>query len=94
MTLAGTSTQGPRHPRWMVVALFASLALNLVVVGATAGFVWRHRVLQAAGAPVLSPSLLSYASTLPSERHKELSARTEQQRQERASPAARTARSA
>ena len=83
MTLAATRTARPETPRWMKIALFGSLALNLIVVGATAGFAWRHHgILQAANAPQhLSPSLLSYASTLPPERHKELSARTEEQRQ-------------
>ncbi len=83
MTLTATRTARPATPRWMMIALFASLAINLVVVGATAGFVWRHNgVLQTANAPqLLSPSLLSYASTLPPERHKELSALTEEQRQ-------------
>lgn len=83
MTLAATRTARPETPRWMKIALFGSLALNLIVVGAAAGFAWRHHgVLQAANAPQhLSPSLLSYASTLPPERHKELSALTEGQRQ-------------
>lgn len=83
MTLAATASARTAAPRWMMLALFASLALNLIVVGATAGFVWRHHaVLQAADAPQhLSPSLLSYASTLSPERHNELSVRTEEQRQ-------------
>ena len=32
-----------RAPRWLLAALFASLALNLVVVGLVAGAVWRFR---------------------------------------------------
>ena len=82
MTLAATRTGRPATPRWMMIALFGSLALNLIVVGAAAGFAWRHNGVQAANASQpLSPSLLSYASTLSPERHKELSARTEEQRQ-------------
>jgi len=83
VTLAATRPARPATPRWMMIALFGSLALNLVVIGAATGFAWRHHAaLQAANAPQhLAPSLLSYASTLPSERHKELSARTEEQRQ-------------
>ena len=82
MTLAATRTARPASPRWMMIALFGSLALNLIVVGAAAGFAWRHNGVQAANASQhLSPSLLSYASTLSPERHKELSARTEEQRQ-------------
>ena len=65
------------------MALFASLALNLIVVGATGGFVWRHSgALKSAGAPYVSRSLLSYASTLPPERLKELSDRIVEQRQQ------------
>ena len=82
MTLAATSTASPPAPRWMVIALFASLALNLVIAGATVGFVWRHSgAVSDAQVAHLPPNLLSYASTLPAARQKELSARTEEQRQ-------------
>jgi uncharacterized membrane protein len=83
VTLAATRNARSAAPRWMIIALFGSLALNLIVIGAATGFVWRHHaVLQAATtSPHLSPSLLSYASTLSPERHKELSALTEEQRQ-------------
>ena len=81
MTLAAIGPAKPSAPRWMVMALFASLALNLVVAGATAGFVWRHggRVAEAQAAH-LPPNVLSYTSSLSSARQKELSALTEQQR--------------
>ena len=42
MTLTATTTTKPSAPRWMAIALFASLALNLVVVGVAAGLMWRH----------------------------------------------------
>lgn len=81
MTLAATTTR-PSAPRWMTIALFASLALNLIVAGVTAGFMWRHsgRVADTHG-PLVPPNVLSFAGTLPTARQKELFARTEVQRQ-------------
>lgn len=79
MTLAATGAARSTGRRWMATALFASLALNLVVVGATAGFLWRHSG-QGPGAHRLPPNLLSYTAMLPAERQKELSARVEAQR--------------
>lgn len=76
VTLIGKQSQA----RWLTTALFASLALNLIVIGATAGFVWRHGLPESGDAPYLAPNLLNYASTLPPERHKELLARTEEER--------------
>ncbi len=81
MTAAVTSMRSSPAPRWMVAALLASLALNLVVVGATAASLWRHRALsQSGGAQHVTPNLLSFANTLPEERRKELWARAEDQR--------------
>jgi uncharacterized membrane protein len=68
-----------RAPRWLLAALFASLALNLVVVGLVAGAIWRFR------APVwapITPSLLGYASALPPERRKQLWEQTAEERAE------------
>src|SRR5215831_18020100 len=73
MTEAGSSVAPVvrRAPRWLLAVLFASLAVNLVIVGSVAGAVWRHR-----GPPgwagVVIPNLLGYASTLPSERRKQI----------------------
>lgn len=69
-------------PRWMTVALFASLALNLVVLGALGGFVWRHgtRLPPPDAVRLLPPSLLAYTHTLPAERRKELVAATQSER--------------
>ena len=80
MTAAVTSMRSSPAPRWMVVALLASLALNLVVLGATAASVWRHRVSEFGGARHVVPTLLGFASTLPEERRKELWARIDDQR--------------
>ena len=81
MTDAGNANAGAvrRAPRWMLVALFVSLALNLLIVGSVAGAVWRHR-----GPPVwasaVTPNLLGYASTLAPERRKQLWDRTREER--------------
>jgi uncharacterized membrane protein len=58
-------------PRWMLALLFASLAVNLLVVGSVAGAMWRHRAPPVAAGPVI-PNLMGYASSLPAERRKQL----------------------
>jgi uncharacterized membrane protein len=71
LTDAGSAySGGQRAPRWLVTALFASLAINLVVGGSLIGAVWRAHVPP----PALSiiPNLLGYASTLPIKRRNEL----------------------
>lgn len=81
MTAAVSGKPRPLAPRWMVVALLASVALNLVVVGATAAGLWRHRMqATSAGVPFSPPNLVGYANTLPQERRKELWERTSDQR--------------
>lgn len=81
MTAGTTRVEGRRSPRWMVVALFASLALNLIGIGAAASFMWRHRFeLVAAAGPHIAPNLLGYTSTLTPERRKDLWSRTEDER--------------
>ena len=75
MTVAGMPTPAPRRktPRWMLVALFVSLALNLLIVGSVAGAVWRFRgPPHMAGSSNVTPNLLGYASTLPHQRRKQL----------------------
>lgn len=61
-----------RAPRWMVALLVASLALNLLVVGAVAGSFWafRHGGFWAGGG--FAGSMLGYVSTLPTERRREI----------------------
>jgi uncharacterized membrane protein len=73
MTDAGTPRTAParRIPRWLLLALFASLALNLIIVGSVAGAVWRFRA-PAHYASIVTPNLLGYASTLPAHRRKQL----------------------
>jgi uncharacterized membrane protein len=60
-----------RTPRWLLVALLASLALNLIVVGSVAGAMWRFRKAPP-WASAVTPNLLGYASALPAERRKRL----------------------
>ena len=73
MTDAGNANMAAmrRTPRWMLVALFASLAVNLLVVGSVAGAVWRFRTPPPWAAAV-TPNLLGYASTLPLDRRKHI----------------------
>jgi uncharacterized membrane protein len=69
-----------RTPRWILGALFLSLALNLVIVGSVAGAMWRfHR--PPAWASAVTPNLLGYASTLPAPRRKALWDATAEERQ-------------
>ena len=70
MTEAGNAKTGlvRRTPGWMLVALFVSLALNLLVVGWLVGAVWRFRA-PPPWASAVTPNLLGYAGTLPAERH-------------------------
>ncbi len=63
----------------MLVALFVSLALNLLVVGSVAGAVWRYRAPPPMPGVVI-PNLLGYASTLPAERRKQLEQQTREER--------------
>jgi uncharacterized membrane protein len=60
-----------RAPRWLLVVLFTSLAVNLVIVGSVAGAVWRHRG-PPAWSGVVIPNLLGYASTFAPDRRKQI----------------------
>src|SRR5687767_10862888 len=73
MTDAGAPRTEPvrRTPRWLLVALIASLALNLIIVGSVAGAMWRFRK-PPPWASAVTPNLLGYASTLPAPRRKQL----------------------
>ena len=81
MTEAGSSESRivRRAPRWLLVVLFASLAVNLVIVGSVAGAVWRHRG-PPAWAGVVIPNLLGYASTFAPERRKQIWELTREER--------------
>src|SRR5215510_16591072 len=69
-----------RLPRWSMLLLIASLALNLIVVGLVAGSIWRARAHQP---PVRSvtPNLLGYTTSLPPERRDQIWNATAGQRQ-------------
>src|SRR5262252_4620876 len=81
MTDAGSSQSRieRRAPRWLLVVLFTSLAVNLVIVGSVAGAMWRHRG-PPAWAGVVIPNLLGYASTFPSERRRQIWELTREER--------------
>jgi uncharacterized membrane protein len=66
--------------RRMLVALVVSLALNLIVIGLVAGAAWRFHGMHWAGRGV-TPNLLGYASTLPTDRRKALWNSTAEKRQ-------------
>lgn len=66
-----TDTGPMRRPnRLLWVALIVSLAVNLLVLGAMAGAIWKfhHRPLEAR----FNPNLAGFTSTLPEERRQQL----------------------
>ena len=69
-----------KAPRWLLTALLVSLAINLVVGGYLGAAVWRARTPPPVEANSVIPNLLGYASTLPSQRFKELWHITSEQR--------------
>jgi uncharacterized membrane protein len=71
MALGASDMDSVRAPRWMVVLLVSSLALNLLVLGLVGTLMWRVRV-PPPWEHVVARNLLGYASTLPAERRKEL----------------------
>jgi uncharacterized membrane protein len=70
MALGAPMLDDRRAPRGMLILLVASLALNLLFVGSLGAMMWRSRT------PTwhhnVAPNLLGYATTLPTERRKEL----------------------
>jgi hypothetical protein len=81
MTAVLTGINGGRGSRWLMPVLVASLALNLVVLGATGSLLWRgafERQEPPLGRRVV-PSVLGYAVTLPPERVKELEQLTKEE---------------
>jgi uncharacterized membrane protein len=80
MAIGAPVLDGGRVPRWMLVLLVSSLALNLLVLGSVGALMWRFRA-PPAWAHAVSPNLLGYASTLPAERRKELWERSAEERQ-------------
>ena len=67
-------------PRWSMLLLIVSLALNFVIVGLVAGSVWRVKAHQP---PIrgVTPNLLGYAASLPQERRDLIWHATAEQRQ-------------
>lgn len=55
-----------RGPRWLRIALIASVALNVLVLGVVAGTMWRLRDAAASGQ--IGSNMLAYSSTLSGER--------------------------
>jgi uncharacterized membrane protein len=53
-------------PRWLRVALLASIALNVLVLGVVAGGLWKLR--EAATMSAIGPSMLAYSQSLPQDR--------------------------
>jgi uncharacterized membrane protein len=77
MTEAATAlTPTRRLPRWLLAALFASIAVNLVFVGLVAGALWRFRPAW----PGAAPTLINFTSLLPSDRRKQLWDQTAEER--------------
>jgi uncharacterized membrane protein len=79
-TAAGWSQRAGATSRKMLVVLVGSLALNLIVIGLVAGAAWRIHGMHWAGRGV-TPNLLGYASTLPTDRRKALWNSTAEKRQ-------------
>src|SRR5215831_9432893 len=65
-------------PRWMLVVLIVSLALNCFIIGSVVGAVWRFRKPDLRA---FSPNLLGYAATLPADRRQTVWAGMESERQ-------------
>jgi len=74
MAAVASSMGSTRAPRWVVATFVGSLALNLVVIGAIASFLWRESFEQSEGPSPgrVSRTVVGYASSLPAERRGEL----------------------
>ena len=57
-----------RRARWLKPVLFASLALNLLVLGALASATWRYRSPEMAALQFGPGNIVSYVGDLPAER--------------------------
>jgi uncharacterized membrane protein len=69
---------GPRAPRWLWIALIASLALNFLVLGVVARSMWHHP--PPGGDRIATIGLVGYVRSLPAERREELRRIMEQER--------------
>lgn len=64
--------QPARRGRWLKIALVASLAVNLLLIGAAAAAFVRHRIMAAAALGGYSANLLGYAQSMPPQRRGDL----------------------
>ncbi len=69
-----------RWPRWMGLALVASLACNLLVVGTLAAAAWRHHRHGPLPHQRMQATVLDFATTLPPERRRVLREATQNER--------------
>src|SRR5262245_33882316 len=77
MALGAPMLDDRRAPRGVLILLVASLALNLLFVGSLGAMMWKSR--SPAWHPHnVAPNLLGYASTLPTDRRKDLWERSAQ----------------
>lgn len=77
---AGGETVTRKAPRWMWIALIASLAVNVAVIGvfAGAGLSMRYGGAGIGGGP--GPALMRFANTLPAERRQVIRTQMQGQR--------------
>jgi uncharacterized membrane protein len=69
---AGSTAAKLRAPRWIWIALIASLAVNLLGIGVVAGAFWQVQYARATDGDALPGRLAQFADTLPKERGAEI----------------------
>jgi uncharacterized membrane protein len=79
-SVVGATKAWWRTPSWVAAGLIVSLALNLLVIGAVAGALWRPSPSGPHGGG--SANLLNYTNTLPTDRRKQLWEATAEARRE------------
>jgi len=67
-----TGPAAARQPRWVKLALVASVALNLLILGTIGGSIWASRHGPQLAARGSGPHLLGFTRTLPDERRFEI----------------------
>jgi uncharacterized membrane protein len=66
------ASEAQRSPRWIKIALVASLALNLLILGTIGGSIWASRHGPAVTGRSGGPHMLGFTRTLPYERRFEI----------------------
>jgi uncharacterized membrane protein len=66
------ASEARRTPRWVKVALVASLALNLLILGTIGGSIWASRQAPTVSGRSGGPHMLGFTRTLPYERRFEI----------------------